>query len=184
LSLDDTTYGDPLVSNGTLTAGSDEVCLSFDLFRRRDIVSPNTPEGGVIVATTDPNQPSAVDNIVVTGSNVTITGTTYVFTKEVTGISTTQDIIDTKQNTGRGMIVEYTVERTDSAGFRTGSMMVVWNDSSTVSFTDVSTKDVDSSTAGLSLKVTSDGTDVTLGAGVTSGTYTVNVHIRVIGVYR
>ena len=185
-----TTYGgtDGIVaSNGTLTAASDNVCVSFDLFRRKkDIVSPNTPTGGVVVATSDAEQPAASSNIVITGDNITMTGVTYVQTKTQTGINGTNTSWYTvpKANT-RGMIIEYVISRTDSAGYRMGQIMATWDDSSGVSFTDVSTKDVPggASTSDCSVKVTGNAANAIIGIEVASGTYTVTVYVRALGTY-
>ena len=185
-----TTYGgaDGIVaSNGTLTAASDNVCVSFDLFRRKkDIVSPNTPTGGVVVATSDAEQPAASSNIVITGDNITMTGVTYVQTKTQTGINGTNTSWYTvpKANT-RGMIIEYVISRTDSPGYRMGQIMATWDDSAAVSFTDVSTKDVPggASTSDCSVKVTGNAANAIIGIEVASGTYTVTVYVRALGTY-
>ena len=187
-----TTYGgaDGIVaSNGTLTAASDNVCVSFDLFRRKkDIVSPNTPTGGIVVATSDPEQPAASSNIVITGDNITMTGITYVQTKTESGITSSNTSWYTipKAN-ARGMIVEYVISKTNgTAGYRTGQLMAVWNDSTGVSFTDVSTKDVagGGSTAGCNVKVTGNATNALIGLDIaTADTFTVTVYVRALGTY-
>ena len=176
-----------MASSGTLTSLNDNVCVSFDLFRRKkDVVSPNTPTGGIVVATSDPDQPAASSNIVITGDNTTMTGVTYVQTKTQTGINGTITSWYTvpKANT-RGMIIEYVISRTDSAGYRMGQIMATWDDSTNVSFTDVSTKDVPggASTSSCSVKVTGDVTNAIIGVEVVSGTYTVTVYVRALGTY-
>jgi hypothetical protein len=188
LGLDLSTYGSPdLAQDGTI-AVSDSVCVSFDLFRRKkDVVSPNTPEGGVVVATADAEQPSASSNIVITGDNITITGATYVQTKTEAGLTSSNTSWYTipKAN-ARGLVLEYVISKTNgTAGYRTGQIMAVWDDSTGISYTDTSTKDVPGggSTAGCSIKLTGNATNALVGIDITSDTFTVTVHIRALGTY-
>jgi hypothetical protein len=177
------TFNSPLVSSDSLsTAGF--VCVSLDLFKCKDTVSPNTPTGGVVVATDDANQPKAISNIVVTADTTTMTGTTYVQTKTESSLTTSDpDWIVVPQSNARGVIVEYVISRTDSQGYRTGQIMAVWNGTS-VQFTDTSTRDVGASTAGCIIKITGTaGNDGYIGLDITSGTYTVTAYVRALGTY-
>jgi hypothetical protein len=57
--------------------------------------------------------------------------------------------------------------------------MTAWDASTTV-YTDYSTPDIGSSTAGISFTTSTNGTSVFLNAVVTSGTWTIKVGTRVI----
>jgi hypothetical protein len=62
---------------------------------------------------------------------------------------------------------------------RAGFVMAVW-DSSSATYTDVSTPDLNGSTLGLTFTVTVSAPNVLLKANVTSGTWTVKVGTRII----
>jgi hypothetical protein len=62
---------------------------------------------------------------------------------------------------------------------RAGFVMSVW-DSSTATYTDVSTPDLNGSTLGLYFTVIVSGSNVLLQANATSGTWTVRVGTRII----
>jgi hypothetical protein len=62
---------------------------------------------------------------------------------------------------------------------RAGFVMAVWN-SSTSTYTDVSTPDLNGSTLGLSFSVIVSAPNVLLKANATSGTWTVKVGTRII----
>jgi hypothetical protein len=62
---------------------------------------------------------------------------------------------------------------------RAGFVMSVW-DSSTATYTDVSTPDLNGSTLGLNFSVIVSGSNVLLKANATSGTWTVKVGTRII----
>ena len=59
------------------------------------------------------------------------------------------------------MVIDYVVRKTDATeGTRTGTILAAWDGTSTtVQFTDSSTRDAGGSTAGLTFRVTADGTD-------------------------
>jgi hypothetical protein len=62
---------------------------------------------------------------------------------------------------------------------RAGVVMSVW-DATSATFTDNSTPDLNGSTEEISFTVTNDGTNVSLNAVVTSGTWEVKVGTRII----
>ncbi len=90
-----------------------------------------------------------------------------------------------KQSEYPGMAIDYVVRKTDATtGTRTGTILAAWDGTSqTVQFTDSSTRDAGGSTAGLTFKVTANGTDAYLGFTRTSGTYTVTISVRPLGDY-
>jgi hypothetical protein len=103
-----------------------------------------------------------------------------------TGITaTTNNFYSVKQSQYNGMVVDYVVRKTDgTTGTRTGTIMAAWDGtSSTVQYTDTSTKDAGGTTAGLAFKVTASSGVASLGFNVTSGTYTVTITVRPIGTY-
>jgi len=105
-------------------------------------------------------------------------------TLQETGISSTDStFFQVKQADYDGMIVDYVVRKTDATtGTRTGTILAAWDGaSSTVQFTDQSTRDAGGSTAGLSFKVTADGTDASLGVTVSGGIYDVTISVRPLG---
>jgi hypothetical protein len=188
LGLDLSTFGNPdLATNGTLVSATDSVCVSFDLFRRKNVVSPNTPTGGVVVATDDADQPKAVGSIVVTADTITLTGVTYNQTKTESNITATNtSFVSVPQANGNGMMIDYVVRKTNSStATRTGQIYAAWDGlTSTVEFTDTSTREAGTgTTAGLAMRVIADGTDAKLGFTVTSDTYTLTVYVRVLGTY-
>ena len=103
-------------------------------------------------------------------SNITSTDTTF---------------YSVKQAEYPGMVIDYVVRKTDSTeGTRTGTILAAWDGTSTtVQFTDSSTRDAGGSTAGLTFRVSADGTDASLGFTITSGTYTVTISVRPLGEY-
>ena len=105
-------------------------------------------------------------------------------TLQETGITSTDNtFFQVKQADYDGMIIDYVVRKTDATtGTRTGTILAAWDGaSSTVQFTDQSTRDAGGSTAGLQFKVTADGTDASLGFNVSSGTYDVTISVRPLG---
>ena len=105
-------------------------------------------------------------------------------TLQETGINSTDTtFFQVKQADYDGMIVDYVVRKTDATtGTRTGTIMAAWDGAtSTVQFTDTSTRDAGGSTAGLSFRVTANGTLASLGMTVTSGTYNVTISVRPLG---
>ena len=104
-----------------------------------------------------------------------------------TGITsgTYNDFYSVKQSEYPGMVIDYVVRKTDSTtGTRTGTILAAWDGTSTtVQFTDSSTRDAGGSTVGLTFRVTADGTDASLGFTITSGTYTVTISVRPLGDY-
>jgi len=190
LGLDLSTYGNPdLAQDGTI-ADNESVCVSFDLFRRKkDVINPGTPEGGVVLASaSSASSPlQATDNIVIlndgTNDNISVNGVGYYKTVEVTGINSTQNILTSIDETDTtGAIIDYLVIRTDSAGQRTGQIMASFK-AGTVATTDTSTRDIGSSTAGCSLDVQSSGGLASVRAVITGGTYTVIIYFRALGAY-
>ena len=103
-------------------------------------------------------------------SNITSTDTTF---------------YSVKQAEYPGMVIDYVVRKTDATeGTRTGTILAAWDGTSTtVQFTDSSTRDAGGSTAGLTFRVSADGTDASLGFTITSGTYTVTISVRPLGEY-
>jgi len=100
--------------------------------------------------------------------------------------STTTNFYSVKQAEYPGMAIDYVVRKTDSTtGTRTGTILAAWDGTSTtVQFTDSSTRDAGGSTAGLTFRVTADGTDASLGFTITGGgTYTVTISVRPLGDY-
>jgi hypothetical protein len=105
-------------------------------------------------------------------------------TLQETGISSTDStFFQVKQADYDGMIVDYVVRKTDATtGTRTGTIMAAWDGAtSTVQYTDTSTRDAGGSTAGLSFRVTANGTLASLGFTITSGTYSVTISVRPLG---
>jgi len=91
-----------------------------------------------------------------------------------------------KQSEYPGMVIDYVVRKTDgTTGTRTGTILAAWDGTSTtVQFTDSSTRDAGGSTAGLTFRVTATGTNASLGIDVTGGgTYTVTISVRPLGDY-
>jgi hypothetical protein len=91
-------------------------------------------------------------------------------------VSSNTAIITFASASGTSAIFDYYVS--DGTNRRAGTVISVW-DSVTSVFTDYSTPDIGTSTSGISLTTTTDGTNVSLNAVVTSGTWTVKVSGRV-----
>ena len=82
-----------------------------------------------------------------------------------------------------GMVVEYVVRKTDATtGTRTGTILAAW-DTTTVQFTDSSTRDAGGSTAGLQLKIDRSGSNARIGVTVASGQYEVTINVRPYGYF-
>jgi hypothetical protein len=127
-----------------------------------------------------------VDAGTMDGSNVCIDFDLFrgVKTLQETGINSTDNtFFQVKQADYDGMIVDYVIRKTDATpGTRTGTIMAAWDGAtSTVQYTDTSTRDAGGSTAGLTFRVTANGTLASLGITVTSGTYNVTISVRPLG---
>ena len=93
-------------------------------------------------------------------------------------MSSDSNIITFPTTTGNSAHFEYNVIN-GSNSTRSGVVMAVW-DSSLATFTDTSTPDLNGSTEGIEFNVDVSGGDVRLRAIVTSGTWSVNVGLRII----
>jgi hypothetical protein len=91
-------------------------------------------------------------------------------------VSSNTAIITFASASGTSAIFDYYVS--DGTNKRAGTVISVWDNVISV-FTDYSTPDIGGSTTGISLTTTTDGTNVSLNAVVTSGTWTVKVSGRV-----
>ena len=80
-------------------------------------------------------------------------------------------------SSGNSAIFDYYVS--DGTNMRAGTIISVW-DSSSSTYTDYSTPDLNGSTAGISLITTISGTDLLLRASVSSGSWTVKVANKII----
>ena len=112
------------------------------------------------------------------GNYVTTYGGQRIQTVYVTGVSSDSNIITFPTTTGNSAHFEYNVIN-GSNSTRSGVVMAVW-DSSLATFTDTSTPDLNGSTEGIEFNVDVSGGDVRLRAIVTSGTWSVNVGLRII----
>jgi hypothetical protein len=100
-------------------------------------------------------------------------------------VSSNTTFYSVNQSDYDGMVIDYVVKKTDATtGARTGTVLSAWDGTSTtVEFTDTSTRDAGGSTAGLSFRVTSTGGVASLGFTITSGTYTITINVRPLGEY-
>jgi len=101
------------------------------------------------------------------------------FIRSYTGgtVNTTTTLITIPNVSGNSGFFDYYVS--DGTNSRCGTVMSVWNNSST-NFTDYSTPDLGGATTGISFDTTTNGTNVSFRAVVTSGTWTVKVSSRII----
>jgi hypothetical protein len=92
-------------------------------------------------------------------------------------VSADTDLITIPIASGNSGFFDYYVS--DGTNLRAGTVVSVW-DSTQTQYTDYSTVDLGSSTLGISLITIKSGSDTTLKALVTSGTWTVKVGSRII----
>ena len=173
-------YASPLVDTTNAPVGN--VCIQFDLFRGGSLLDTATPTGGVIVSTGDLYSATTQGQIIVQDSDpqITMSGLTNVVTYKESGITTGKQLYSFNQSLGDGAIIEYVVQRTDgTVGLRTGQIIAVWSGSSTQA-AQTSSRDVGGSTAGLELSVTADGTNVYINSVISSGTYNITLHVRLM----
>jgi hypothetical protein len=92
-------------------------------------------------------------------------------------ISSSTALITIASASGNSAVFDYFVS--DGTNKRAGTVMTAWDNSLTV-YTDYSTPDIGGSTTGISFTTSTDGTNVTLNAVVTTGTWTVKVGSRIM----
>ena len=110
---------------------------------------------------------------------LTIYGNQFIESQSGSSISTTGvTITSIPKSTGSSVHFEYVITA-DSGYMRAGTVMAVW-DSSSATFNDTSTPDLNGSTLGFVFDVIISGSNLLLRANVTSGTWSVKVGTRII----
>ena len=131
------------------------------------------------------NSAIAQQNLTFDGNTLGITGDTnqlgnqYVHSAQGTSLSSgTHTIEQVLVVSGRSLQFDYVVYN-GSQDSRAGTVIVVWN-GTLATLTDMSTPDIGGPTDGIAFVVTNDGTNVTLSANVSSGTWNVIGGTRII----
>jgi len=101
-------------------------------------------------------------------------------TERFTAQNSTGTILTFAQSASKGAIVEYVVYDTNNYQ-RTGQVMASWDSSGNLVQNEVSTGDLNGSTAGIKLQFSVSGSDLLLRHGITSGTWTGTVTLRLLG---
>jgi hypothetical protein len=107
------------------------------------------------------------------------------YTKTTSGYYTgkTADyvVFSVADTSGVAAVFDYYVINTTTNGYRTGIVMVVWNaTANTATFTDMSSEDLGSSTAGLIFSAAIISNNIELKAEITTGTWTIKIGARVL----
>ena len=111
--------------------------------------------------------------------NMRFDGTNFYLSSYSGGsVSSNTTLITIPTASGNSAVFDYFVSDSGGANTRAGTVMTAWAGSATV-FTEYSTPDI-GSTTGISFSTSSDGTNVTLSAVVTTGTWTVKVGSRIM----
>jgi hypothetical protein len=92
-------------------------------------------------------------------------------------ISSNTTLLTITSSSGNSAVFDYFVS--DGTNKRAGTVMTAWDGALTV-YTEYSTPDIGSSTAGISFTTSTDGTYVYLNAVVATGTWTVKVGSRIM----
>ena len=92
-------------------------------------------------------------------------------------VSSSQTLITIPEVSGNSGFFDYYVS--DGTNSRAGTVMAVWNGSDS-QFTDYSTPDIGGSTSGISFTVSSNGSNVSFGVIITTGTWTVKAGSRIV----
>ena len=119
----------------------------------------------------------------VTGDTMTgdlnINASLKINSAEVTTISIDSVVTTIPVVGNEAAFFDYLIKREDGIGLRSGTVMAVWN-GTTTQFTDTSTKDLGGSTEGIELTVDILNGNVRLNAVVTSGSWKVKVGTRTL----
>lgn len=131
------------------------------------MISNGTPTGGY-----------ALSELTFDGTYLNLGGAQRIQTDLNSSVSSSAILYQVPATIGKGANFDYYVEESGGAK-RMGTIMSVW-DSLGSSWTDISTPDLNSSTAGISFTVTVSGGNVNFNSVVTSGTWEITLSVRII----
>lgn len=126
-------------------------------------------------------QTEYIDNLIsedITTEKITIDGNIYVNSATASSLSSGTTVVFSLNNTeGTSFFVDYWIK--SSSNLRAGTVIAVWNSTTDVEYTDISTKDI-GDTSAFSFTVSISGTNIILNAVVTSSIWECAAGVRII----